>query len=172
MKRATPDTNTATVESDAKKSRVENCDDQTALLKLNSTETARTPDWSSLPDHVLASIYQYLYGDEKLNMALSCKSWFLAFKHPTLWRVFNLYPWDFPLKDSTLKFVQSVGQYFKVFTVYFQTLSNLQLARYVIAMKKIVGQYILYFSLQPLTSLTTAAGISFGKMLRVFSYFS
>ena len=107
---------------------------------MNSTQTTHLLDWSSLPDHVLAGIYHDLSGDEKLNMALSCKSWFLALKHPTLWRVFTLNHCNIPLKDITLKLVQSVGQYFKVFKVEIETLSNFELELYVLALQKIVGQ--------------------------------
>lgn len=72
--------------------------------------------WANLPEHIIASILSYFNHIERCTLALVCKTWFDAFKSPSLWHAFRfdfLVPKEYRFKS----FLKQHGHHLRAVTI-------------------------------------------------------
>lgn len=70
-------------------------------------------DWSSLPHHILVTIFSYLTRREQAQAALTCKLWSEIFLSPYLWTSFEFNFSSQPNQDQLVKCVDNNGRHMK-----------------------------------------------------------
>lgn len=64
--------------------------------------------WEMLPQHLLVSVFEYLSPSNRLNAALTCKTWHNCLKHPLLWRRFTC-RFTLPVHEKVLMPIEEHG---------------------------------------------------------------
>ena len=109
-----------------------------------SDKPAFLPDWSCLPQPAIVSIFSNLNERSKSSLALVCRSWHHASRHPCLWREKSFYfGKNYNNKTSAksaVMYVRTFGHALKRLTIVYRTLSNEAITALVNAMEKMTSK--------------------------------
>ncbi|XP_076449865.1 F-box/LRR-repeat protein 8-like [Babylonia areolata] len=86
---------------------------------MAADEESRNEDggmWAALPDHILVMVLSYLTPHQRLQMALTCRSWSTCLKHPLFWRRF-LCHFKSPGHEKVLSAVEHHGHRIRAFVM-------------------------------------------------------